>query len=109
MDCSVCFFELKLFEEKGAHKISVSKEECEACGSRKLAIVFNKGKSPMPDGSEEYTGCIVCDETLNNLTTGTYGKMFRKKTPGKGKKGKGKGKKGKKESKGDPRMSFDGF
>merc|ERR1712137_1351097 len=61
MDCNICMFELKLFEKDGAHKISVSKDECEECGSRLMHVEFNKTKtSPLSDGALERTSCIVC-------------------------------------------------
>lgn len=110
MDCNVCSFQLKIFQDQ-AHKIKVLDEVCEECEARLLNVVFNPKKLPKEmDGKTERTACLVCDEVFNSLVTSSYGKGFRRgkggKSKGKGK-GKGKGKKGKKNV--DPRMTFDGF
>lgn len=99
IDCNICLQQLSLFEDK-AHKIKVSSDVCEECGSVLLDVTFNKGKSPLPDGATERKACLVCDEIFNALTVSKTGKGFFRRNPtaakgkgkGKGKKGKGKGK-----------------
>lgn len=111
MDCNICNFQLKVFQDK-AHKIAVTQDECEDCGGRLISVTFKKN-FPLQDGGLERTGCIVCDEVLNAHVLSAEGKNFRR-AKGKGKgKGKSKGKGGKSKGKSkkniDPRMTFDGF
>eukprot|EP00933_Yihiella_yeosuensis_P022632 TRINITY_DN1779_c0_g1_i1.p1 TRINITY_DN1779_c0_g1~~TRINITY_DN1779_c0_g1_i1.p1 ORF type:complete len:858 (+),score=171.26 TRINITY_DN1779_c0_g1_i1:68-2641(+) len=93
IDCNVCMQELMIFGDK-AHKVSVSSKICDGCGSAMLKVIFNKAKSPLADGTQEKTACLVCDEVFNSMTVSKEGKGFFRRNPGKGK-GKGKGKKGK--------------
>ncbi|CAJ1433993.1 unnamed protein product [Effrenium voratum] len=93
IDCNVCLQQLSIFEDK-AHKIKATSDTCEECGSVLLEVIFNKGKSPLPDGELERKACLVCDEIFNTHTVSKTGKNFFRRNPGKGK-GKGKGKKGK--------------
>ena len=57
-----------------AHKIKATGDLCDEwrgvvgplalalrCGSVLLEVVFNKGKSPLPDGATERKACLVCD------------------------------------------------
>eukprot|EP00397_Hematodinium_sp_SG-2012_P009687 GEMP01009778.1.p1 GENE.GEMP01009778.1~~GEMP01009778.1.p1 ORF type:complete len:847 (+),score=121.73 GEMP01009778.1:142-2682(+) len=108
MDCSICTFQIKLFDN--AYKISVSKNYCEECGSKQLVCEFKKDKSPLPDGELTRTACIVCDPIFNKLVASTFSQFFRRRKGG-GKKGKGKGKGGKRGAAAskDPKMTFDGF
>ena len=98
IDCNICLQQLSIFEDK-AHKIKVTTDFCEECSSVLLDVVFNKGKSPLPDNEMERKACLVCDEVFNAHTVSKTGKNFFRRNPGKGK-GKGKGKKGKGKNKG---------
>mmetsp|Transcript_9240 Transcript_9240/g.21182 ORF Transcript_9240/g.21182 Transcript_9240/m.21182 type:complete len:859 (-) Transcript_9240:33-2609(-) len=97
IDCNVCMQNLQIFGDK-AHKIKVSSEVCEECGSRKLSVSFNKTKTPLDGGETERTACLACDDLFNSLTTSGTSKGFFRRSPGG--KGKGKGKKGKSKGKG---------
>lgn len=95
-----------------AHKIKATGDLCDEwlgvvgplalalrCGSVLLKVVFNKGKSPLPDGATERKACLVCDapryvargrglplqETFNAQTVSKTGKNFFRRSPGKGK------------------------
>lgn len=92
IDCNICLQQLSIFEDK-AHKIKATTDFCDECSSVLLDVVFNKGKSPLPDGATERKACLVCDEVFNAQTVSKTGKNFVRRSPGKGK-GKGKGKKG---------------
>ena len=95
-----------------AHKIKATADCCDellgpfipcklrlSCGSVLLDVVFNKGKSPLPDGETERKACLVCDatrrppvplnseETFNAQTVSKTGKNFFRRNPGKGKAG----------------------
>merc|ERR1711972_1031889 len=104
VDCNVCMQSLQIFGDK-AHKIKVSAEVCEECGSRKLSVTFNKTKTPLDGGETERTACLACDELFNSLTTSGTSKGFFRRSPGA--KGKGKGKKGKSKGKGGARSADD--
>ena len=93
IDCNVCMQCLELFQDK-AHKIKVTSEICEECGSALLDVTFKTGKSPLIDGALQKTACLACDEQFNELCMAKQGKGFFRKKPG-APKGKGKGKKGK--------------
>lgn len=93
IDCNVCMQFLSIFEDK-AHKVKVSSDVCDECGSALLTVTFKTGKSPLADGAAEKTACLCCDEDFNKLTLAKQGKGFFRRKPG-GAKGKGKGKKGK--------------
>jgi len=103
IDCNICMQQLQIFGDK-AHKIKVSPDYCEECGSKMLTVIFNKTKSPLPDGETEKTACLACDELFNSLTTSGTSKGFFRRNPGKG---KGKGKGGKKGGKGGKTRSAD--
>ncbi|KAF4673363.1 DNA topoisomerase 3-beta-1 [Perkinsus olseni] len=108
LDCNICNYQLRLFQDK-AHKISVTKDKCESCGSKLLSIEFNKGKSPLPDAVESITGCLVCDEALNSQVESSFARLSKRHGGGKGKGGRrGKGRGGKRANV-DVRMTFDGF
>jgi len=92
IDCNVCMQNLQIFGDK-AHKIKVSKELCEECGSHNLEVIFNKKNTPLDGGDTEKTACLACDELFNSLTTSGTSKGFFRRSGGA--KGKGKGKKGK--------------
>merc|ERR1712060_288829 len=78
-----------------AHKVKVTNDLCEECGSALLDVDFNKQKTPLAGGETQRKACLVCDEIFNKLTTSKQGKGFFRRNPSKGKgKGKGKGKKG---------------
>jgi len=95
LDCNVCMQMISVFEDK-AHRIKVTSDFCDECGSALLDVTFKQGKSPLPDGSLERKACLACDENFNELCLAKQGKHFIRKKPGGGKgKGKGKGKKGK--------------
>ncbi|KFG32450.1 putative DNA topoisomerase III beta-1 [Toxoplasma gondii p89] len=68
LDCNACQYQVKLME--GAHKISVTPDECDTCGSALLNVVMNKVK-PFKDGEVEKTGCFVCDAELNDMVEST--------------------------------------
>ncbi|CAK9078862.1 DNA topoisomerase 3-beta-1 (DNA topoisomerase III beta-1) [Durusdinium trenchii] len=84
MDCNVCLQQLSIFEDK-AHKIKATSDYCEECSSVLLEVVFNKGKSPLPDGQLEMKGCLVCDEVFSAHAVSKTGKNFFRRSPGKGK------------------------
>lgn len=91
--------------------------ECEDCGTRLVKVDFNKAqKSPMSNGEYSCVGCIVCNDTLNNLTEIVMGRsmnllllrQLRHKRGGKG----GKGGRGRGRGRGknvDVKMSFSEF
>jgi len=111
MDCSVCTFQIKLFENAFKIEVANGVEPCEECESKKIKCTFKTGKSPLPNNEIERTACIVCDPVFNKLVSSTFSQVFRKRKggkKGKGKGGKGGGKRGKDKNV-DPKMTFDGF
>mmetsp|Transcript_121100 Transcript_121100/g.386761 ORF Transcript_121100/g.386761 Transcript_121100/m.386761 type:complete len:858 (-) Transcript_121100:55-2628(-) len=93
IDCNICMQQLQIFGDK-AHRIKVSPDLCDECGSKLLTVTFNKKNTPLPAGEEEKTACLACDELFNSLTASTTSRGFFRKNPGAKGKGKGKGKKG---------------
>eukprot|EP00928_Gymnodinium_smaydae_P066381 TRINITY_DN493_c0_g1_i1.p1 TRINITY_DN493_c0_g1~~TRINITY_DN493_c0_g1_i1.p1 ORF type:complete len:870 (-),score=213.50 TRINITY_DN493_c0_g1_i1:206-2782(-) len=91
MDCNVCAQQLQIFGDK-AHKIKVSSDMCEECGSHLLSVTFNKLKTPLDGGETEKTACIACDDLFNSLCTSAQSKNFIRRNPNAKGKGKGKGK-----------------
>eukprot|EP00921_Rhytidocystis_pertsovi_P010947 GHVQ01017627.1.p1 GENE.GHVQ01017627.1~~GHVQ01017627.1.p1 ORF type:complete len:865 (-),score=112.32 GHVQ01017627.1:231-2825(-) len=118
LDCNTCNYQLRLMES--AHKILVSPQECDDCGSSLLDITFNKTK-PLPDGSLNRVGCIACDPQLNGLIESSFVRTYQKGSVkrsgggGRGRGGRGRGRgggrggRGAKQKNVDPRMTFDQF
>ncbi|CAH1786482.1 unnamed protein product [Owenia fusiformis] len=50
-----------------AHRVAVSEEMCEECGTAILDVTFNKTKTPLTDGATEHSGCPFCDVILKPL------------------------------------------
>ncbi|CAJ1341010.1 unnamed protein product [Effrenium voratum] len=78
IDCNVCLQQLSIFEDK-AHKIKATSDTCEECGSVLLEVIFNKGKSPLPDGELERKDiqCICQGKGKGKKGKGGKGKMRR--------------------------------
>jgi len=85
------------------------------CSSKLLSLEWLKGKSPLPGGSTSYTGCVSCDELLNELSEVKHGRTFVKRggggRRGRGRRGRGRGRgRGRSRDKNfDPKMSFRDF
>jgi DNA topoisomerase-3 len=90
---------------------------CEECGQHIATFEFLKGGSPLPSGELVATGCVMCDDSLNEITEITTGrkvhlKVVRQKRTmnaargGRGGRGRG-GRGGKREK--NPLMSFSDF
>lgn len=108
------------------HNITVvSRQHCEECSTKLLHFEFNKlQKSPLANGEDNCTACIICDDTLNSLTEIISGrtihlnvlKQMRAKRSaggrGRGRGGRGRGGRGGRGGggkKGDVKMSFSDF
>ena len=50
------------------HGLTVSKQRCEECGSSILNFSFNKNETPLENGKTEYSGCILCDPFLEEIS-----------------------------------------
>lgn len=94
MACNVCNVVISLFDD--AHRIAVSGDIC-GCGSGTLDVVFNKNKTPLPDGGTELSGCPFCHELLSTLIEVKKGAsrhpMHRRGRGGRGR-GRGRGRGG---------------
>jgi len=79
LDCNLCYW--MLFIAEGAHKITPCPDVCEACGSTKLQVDFHKDSNhPLlkEQNTTIHTGCVNCDELLNNLTKEGHSRMRHK-------------------------------
>ncbi|CDJ68603.1 DNA topoisomerase III beta-1, putative [Eimeria necatrix] len=122
LDCTVCRFELLLFEgafsepqqqqqqqqqQQLTVEVAVTDEECAECGSMLLDVTFSKS-NPLKDGSTERKGCVVCDPVLNEFVSSRLGNVARRRGGnfrGRGRRGRGRGRK----PPVDPKLSFDRF
>ena len=50
--------------------------KCELCGYITANFEFNKLKSPLLEGKTSYSGCIICDDFLNELTEIVIGRSM---------------------------------
>lgn len=87
---------------------------CNDCGIvRLMTFEFSKLK-PLSNGDITKTGCIVCDDTLNNMTEKVAGRsinlnLLRQIRHKRGAGGRGKRGRGGRGAKGDAKMSFSDF
>ncbi|KAF6259333.1 DNA topoisomerase [Scenedesmus sp. NREL 46B-D3] len=106
LDCSRCSFLIYLPKE--LHAAKVAKEPARRvqgggsgsyrsaaaaaaeCSSKLLRLDWLKGKSPLPGGDTEYTGCLSCEEFLMELCEVKHGRIFVKRGGGGGR-GRGGG------------------
>lgn len=121
--CNVCNMLIR-FRAEIHNIIPEVRKECSECEERLITVEFNKLKSPLPDGQTTYTGCIVCDDFLSNLTEIVAGRTInitvlrqmkaRRMAAMKGRKGRKGGRgggrgRGKRRNKADILMSFEDF
>lgn len=96
----------------------LTRQNCEECGTRLMLFEFNKTqKSPLPNGEDSFTGCLVCNDVLNGLTEIVAGRSmhltllrqmrFKRGAGGRGR-GRGRGRRGRGKG-GDVKMSFSDF
>jgi DNA topoisomerase-3 len=105
LDCNSCNFQVRMFKNDNIHKVSVSDEKCEECGSFCLDVEYHKDH----EGEKEYTGCVVCDPVLNEGIEGVFSRTASNRSGVARKGGKGKFARRKKDKNVDPRMTFDQF
>lgn len=61
--CNVCPLVIRLNGD--LHDVKTLPGECcGECGATKLQVVFHRDKSPLPEGDDRYTGCLLCDGAL---------------------------------------------
>ncbi|XP_053384624.1 LOW QUALITY PROTEIN: DNA topoisomerase 3-beta-1-like [Mercenaria mercenaria] len=92
MACNKCNVVINFFEN--AHKVSLSEDSCEDCGSNLMEVDFSKGKTPLEDGKTEHTGCVFCDPILKNLVEKHHAKMRVRSAASRGRGGRGRGRGG---------------
>ncbi|KAK3593899.1 hypothetical protein CHS0354_011502 [Potamilus streckersoni] len=73
MACNKCNVVINFFEN--AHKVSLSDDSCDDCGSNMLEVDFSKGKTPLEDGTTEHTGCVFCDPVFKSLVEKYHARM----------------------------------
>lgn len=88
MACNRCNVVINFFEN--AHKVSVSEEICDDCGSHIMDVDFSKGKTPLADGQTEHSGCLFCDAVFKPLIEKHHAMMKRRVNTG----GRGRGRGG---------------
>jgi DNA topoisomerase-3 len=110
LDCNKC--NCLVYLPHNAHRISVSKDHCDDCGSALLEVNFNKNATPLTGGATLHKACVLCDELLHSLVEVKHGKAFFKRS-GRGRSGRGRGRgrqsRGRGRGRVDPRMSFRDF
>ena len=112
--CNVCPLVLRLHGD--LHEVRAAPGDvCEECGATKLSVTFHKDKSPLPEGQDKYTGCLLCDDLLNSLSELKEGRLRhialrRGRGGGSGRGRGGRGRRGRgKQTKEEILMSFDQF
>lgn len=88
MCCNKCNVVVEFQEDAHIYKISVSIDNCEACGAKVLDVIFNKDKTPLPGGATEHSGCIHCDPVLKPYVGLHYARMSKS---GRGRSSRGRG------------------
>lgn len=108
MACNTC--NMIIVFEGNLHSIQTADESCEDCGSTHLSVEFHKDKSPFSDATT-YTGCVVCDDILNHITSSRQGRFKHAKLSRRGgRRGRGRGRRGRgRGKKSDLLMSFSDF
>ena len=90
--CNKCNTLLRFKAE--IHEMRPAAKSCEDCGLRLATFEFNKLKTPLKDGKTSYTGCLSCDDFLNELTELVTGRTLHVKIVNqiRGSRGRGRGK-----------------
>ncbi|XP_060074052.1 DNA topoisomerase 3-beta-1-like [Ylistrum balloti] len=89
MACNKCNVVLHFFEN--AHRVSVSEDTCDDCGSHIVNVDFSKGKTPLADGNTEHSGCVFCDNVFKPMVEKHHAVMKRRGGRGRGRGGRGRG------------------
>ncbi|XP_076113744.1 DNA topoisomerase 3-beta-1-like [Mytilus galloprovincialis] len=91
MACNMCNVVINFFDN--AHKVSVSEDICEDCGSHIVNVDFSKGKTPLEGDETEHSGCVFCDPVFKPLVEKHHARMKRRggasRTAGRGGRGRG--------------------
>ncbi|CAG0921960.1 unnamed protein product [Notodromas monacha] len=99
LGCNRCNVILRVFTD--ASRVCVrDNETCEECNSQKVSVEYKEGKSKLPDGSTDATGCLFCSAEFSNLVE--KHRAIRGKQSGKGR-GRGRGRGGSR-GRGKPRI-----